>query len=145
MVLRKHARSSDGQDNSGTEDSEWCKCTDIWNTFSFMAEKCIKLKPSVRCYQKKYWHTYCCIRGGLDWILGKHSLPEEWLSTEIDTPGQWSWPQVARDQEVFGQHSKTQGVNYGLLCVESGLGMVILVQEEEFSNSSYSTSIINSI
>lgn len=146
MVLRKHARSSDGHSNSGTEESEWCKCTDIWNRFSFMAEKCIKVKPSVRCYQKKYWHTYCCIGGGLDWILGKRSSLEEWSSTEIDSPGHWSWPQVCQSSRRAWTTLSDIGLELWLaLCGARSWTCWFSCNPSKFKLFYGSTPIINSI
>ena len=69
--------------------------------------------------------AWSCVRDGSGWISEEGSAPEGGGGGGHGTgcPGQWSQPQAARVQGVFGQCSQAFGLNFGWSCVEPGAGL----------------------
>ena len=56
-------------------------------------------------------------QGKGSWGLGIGSPPGN------GCPGQWARPQAAGVRGAFGQHSKTQGLDFGWSCAEPAVGL----------------------
>ena len=53
--------------------------------------------------------AWSCVRGDLDWVLGKGPSQPGWSGTGTGLPGQWSQPQADGVPEAFGQRSPKDG------------------------------------
>lgn len=81
-----------------------------------VSEQCVLAAKRVNC---PLGIALSCVRGGSGWVLGKGSSPEGG-GHGTGSPGQWSHPQAAGDQEAFVQCSQTKSLDFGWFCREAG-------------------------